>query len=132
MAFDSRGPVFRHQLYDQYKDVPLLMRRAIGSSANLARLQINNLSDANLSPDFIATMENMALSYNERQYLNYVVRAEPGQHYSLVLAIDIKSVIVTPGTVNEKEYTTSHKNPEAFSSSYEDKAKFEEDKKITR
>jgi hypothetical protein len=105
------------------------MRKAIGSSANLARLEINNRSDANLSPDFISSMENMALTYKERQYLNYVVKAEPGQNYSLVLSIDITKVDVTPGTVNKKEYTTSHKSPETFAASYEDKAKFEEDKK---
>ncbi len=117
------------KLYPEYKDVELLMRRAIGSSASLARLEINNLSDATLSPDFIAAMEDMALTYRERQYLNYIVKAEPGQQYSLILAVDINSVNVTPGTVNEKEYTASHKNPESFAASYDDPSKFEEDKK---
>jgi len=117
------------KLYPTYQDVELLMRRAIGSSANLARLEINNLSDASLSPDFIAGMEQMSLTYREKQYLDYVVKAEPGQQYSLILAVDINSVNVTPGTVNEKEYTASHKNPEDFASSYEDPSKFAEDKK---
>jgi len=117
------------KLYETYKDVPLLLRRALGASANLARLEINNRSKSTLSPDFIAEMENMVLTYREKQYLDYVVKAEPGQHYGLLLSVDIESVNVTPGTVSEKEYTTSHKDPESFASSYEDKSKFEEDKK---
>ncbi len=117
------------KLYPDYQDVELLMRRAIGGSVNLARMEINNRSDASLSPDFIASMEDMALTYREKQYLDYIVKAEPGQHYSLVLAVDINSVDATPGTVNEKEYTASHKNPESYAATYDDPAKFEEDKK---
>ena len=47
----------------------------------------------------------------------------------MILAVDINTVNVTPGTVNEKEYTASHKNPGSFADSYEDKSKLEEDKK---
>ena len=117
------------KLYAEYKDIDVQMRRALGKSASLARLEVNNLSGASLPPDFIADIEDMVLTYREKQYLDYVVRAKPGQHYSLVLAIDINSVNVTPGTVNEKEYTTSHKNPESFAANYDDPAKFEKDKK---
>ena len=117
------------KLYPDYKDIALQMRRALGGSATLARLEVNNLSGSTLPPDFIADIEQMNLLIREKEYLDYIVKAKPGQHYSLVLAIDISSINVTPGTVNEKEYTTSHKNPESFSESYEDKSKFEEDKK---
>ncbi len=117
------------KLYNEYKDVALQMRRAIGGSTTLARLEVNNKSDANLSPDFIANMESIVLTYREKQYLDFIVKAEPGQYYSLLLAIDITLVNVSPGTVSEKEYTASHKNPETFADAYEDKSKFEEDKK---
>jgi len=117
------------KLYADYKDIDIQMRRALGGSATLARLEVNNLSGASLPPDFIADIESMSLTFREKQYLDYVVKAKPGQHYSLILAIDINSVNVTPGTVNEKEYTTSHKNPESFAANYEDPSKFEEDKK---
>ncbi len=117
------------KLRSEYMDVEKLLRQSIGSSATLARLEINNLSNATLPPDFIAEMENFALTNMEKQYLDYVVKAEPGQHYSLILAVDITTVNVTPGTVNEKEYTASHKNPGSFADSYEDKSKLEEDKK---
>lgn len=117
------------KLYAEYKDIDIQMRRALGKSANLARLEVNNLSGASLPPDFIADIEDITLTYREKQYLDYVVRAKPGQSYSLILAIDISSVNVTPGTVSEKEYTTSHKNPESFAANYDDPKKFEEDKK---
>jgi hypothetical protein len=116
-------------LYEDYKDIDVQMRRALGASATLARLEVNNLSGASLPPDFIADIEDIVLTFRERQYLDYVVKAKPGQHYTLILAIDIHSVNITPGTVNEKEYTTSHKDPESFAANYEDKSKFEEDKK---
>ncbi|MEE4257124.1 MAG: hypothetical protein V2I47_08805 [Bacteroidales bacterium] len=117
------------KLYADFKDIDVQMRRALGKSATLARLEVNNLSGASLPPDFIADIEDITLTYREKQYLDYVVRAKPGQQYSLILAIDINSVNVTPGTVNEKEYTTSHKNPESFAANYDDPEKFEQDKK---
>ncbi len=117
------------KLYNEFKDVELLLRQSIGGSATLARLEINNLSDVPLPPDFIADMEDFALTYKEKQYLDYVVKAKPGQHYSLVLAIDITSVNITPGSVNEKEYTASHKNPESLTEAYKDDSKLEQDKK---
>jgi len=117
------------KLYAEYKDIDVQMRRALGKSATLARLEVNNLSGASLPPDFIAGIEDITLTYREKQYLDYVVRAKPGQDYSLILAIDINTVNVTPGTVNEKEYTTSHKHPESFAANYDDPKKFEEDKK---
>ncbi len=117
------------KLYTGFKDTEILMRKALGASTTLARLEVNNRSDASLPPDFISEMEDMSLTHKEKQFLDYVVKPRPGQHCSLILAITIRSVIVTPGTVNEKEYTASHKNPESFAENYEDKKKFEEDKK---
>jgi len=105
------------------------MRQAIGGSANLAWLDIRNVSKSTLSPDFIAGIENISLNYKEKQYLDYVAKPQPGQDYSLTLSVRIKSVQTTPGTVSEKEYTASHKNPESFENAYDDDTKKEEDRK---
>lgn len=117
------------KLYKGFKDTELLMRKALGAGATLARLEVNNRSGVSLPPDFISEMEDMLLNQEEKQFLDYVVKPNPGQHCSLILSINLRSVNVTPGTVNEKEYTASHKNPESFAENYEDKKKFEEDKK---
>ena len=117
------------RIQQDYKNVELLMRQAIGGSANLAWLDIRNVSKSTLSPDFIAGIEDFSLNYKEKQYLDYVVKPQPGQDYSLTLSVRIKSVVATPGTVSEKEYTASHKNPESFENAYDDDAKKEEDKK---
>jgi hypothetical protein len=117
------------QIDKDYKDVALLLRQAIGGSAGLARLEVKNRSDATLSPDFLAGMEEISLSYKEKQYLDYVVKVPPGVDPPLSILVTIESVVVTPGSVNEKEYTTSHKNPESFENAYDDEAKKEEDKK---
>lgn len=117
------------KLYSGFKETELLMRKALGASTTMARLEVNNRSNVSLSPDFISEMEDMKLTHKEKQFLDYVVKPKPGQHCSLILAINIRSVNITPGTVNEKEYTASHKNPESFAENYEDKKKFEEDKK---
>ncbi len=117
------------KLYSEYKDVEVLLRQALGGSSELALLEIRNLSDASLPPDFISNMEDFALTYREKKYLSYVTKSEPGQDYSLIIAINITEVNVAPGTVSEKEYTTSHKDPDSFSSSYTDESKRIEDKK---
>jgi len=117
------------KIVKDYKDVELLMRQALGAGSKMALLEVNNSSDASLSPDFLAEMENMGLSYQERKFLNYVSKAENGQKYPLRLVMDITSVEVSPGTVNEKEYTASHNNPESLETAYKDESKKAEDKK---
>ena len=117
------------RLYNEYKDVEILLRQALGGSTELALLEIKNKSKASLPPDFISKMEDFALVYRERKYLNYVTKPEPGHEYSLIIAIDITTVNVAPGTVSEKEYTASHKDPDSFSTAYTDESKRAEDKK---
>jgi len=127
MAFEELILITR--LYENYLDVEQLLRFSLGKSATLARLEVNNSSDASLSPDFISKMEDMALTYHERGFLDYVVRPKLDQHCSLILSIHILAVNVTPGTVNEKEYTASHKHPESFEGAYSSEAEREEAKK---
>jgi len=117
------------KLIKDYKDVELLMRQALGAGSKMALLEVKNSSEAFLSPDFMAEMENIALNNSERQFLNYVSKTEKGESYPLRLVIDITSLVVAPGTVNEKSYTTSHKNPEVMETVYTDESKKEEDKK---
>jgi len=117
------------KLFSEYKDVEVLLRQAMGGSTELALLEIRNLSDASLPPDFLSKMEDFALTYRERKYLSYVTKPEPGQEYFLIIAIDIAEVNVRPGVVSEKEYTASHKDPDSFASSYPDESKRAEDKK---
>jgi hypothetical protein len=105
------------------------MRQALGAGSKMALLEVKNSSDVTLSPDYMAEMENIALNYNERQFMNYKSQAENGESYPLRLVMEITSLVVTPGTVNEKEYTTSHKNPESLETAYTDQAKKETDKK---
>lgn len=127
MAYDEL--VQLNSIQQGYKNVDLMMRQAVGGSANMALLEVRNLSKATLPPDFLATIEDFSLTHKERKYLDYVVKAAPGQDYSLTLSVQIKSVNVTPGTVNKKEYTASHKNPESFENAYDDDAKKAEDRK---
>ena len=117
------------KLIKDYKDVEMLMRQALGAGSKMALLEVKNSSEAFLSPDFMAEMENIALNNSERQFLNYVSKTEKGESYPLRLVIDITSLVVAPGTVNEKSYTTSHKNPEVMETVYTDESKKEEDKK---
>jgi tetratricopeptide (TPR) repeat protein len=117
------------KLVKDYKDVDMLMRQALGAGSKMALLEVKNSSDVTLSPDYMAKMENIALNYNERQFMNYKSQAENGESYPLRLVMEITSLVVTPGTVNEKEYTTSHKNPESLETAYTDQAKKESDKK---
>ncbi len=127
LAYDELRKITR--LYDEFKDVTLLMRQALGASAGTALLEFRNLSDAYLPPDFLAEMESIQLSSSEKQYLDYTTKTLPGQAYPLTLSIHITYLEITPGTVNEKEYTASHKDPESFARLYEDENKREEDKK---
>ena len=117
------------KLIKDYKDVELLMRQALGAGSKMALLEVKNSSEAFLSPDFLAQMENIALNNSERQFLNYVSKAEGSEGYPLRLVIDITSLVVAAGTVNEKSYTTSHKNPESLETVYKDESKKAEDKK---
>ena len=117
------------KLIKDYKDVEMLMRQALGAGSKMALLEVKNSSEAFLSPDFMAEMENIALNNSERQFLNYVSKTEKGESYPLRLVIDITSLVVAPGTVNEKSYTTSHKNPEVMETVYTDESKKEKDKK---
>jgi tetratricopeptide (TPR) repeat protein len=117
------------KLYEEYKDVDLLLRHAIGGSAAMAGLKIKNRSRVSLPEEITAELGNIELSPAEKDFLDYAPDPPRGQPYSLILNIELNRVKVTPGTLSEKEYTTSHKNPESFAEAYEDKEKFEEDKK---
>lgn len=125
-AFDELMIISR--LYEQYRDVELMMRRALGLSAGTALLEVRNRSRVSLSPDFLSGLENISLSEAEKQYLDFVRGADRGQ-FPLLIRIDIMIVKITPGTVTEKEYTSSHKNPESFEAYYEDREKWEKDRK---
>lgn len=116
------------KLVKGYLDVETLMRQALGAGAGMALLEVKNSSDVSLSPDFLAEMENIALTYKEKQFLDYVVKTEHGEKYPIILKINIKTLKVTPGTVSEKEYTSSHKNPQSLETAYKDDTKKEEDK----
>ena len=95
----------------------------------MALLEVKNSSDISLPPDFMADMENIALNYKEKQYLDYVAKAEHGEKYPIILSIHITTLQVSQGTVSEKEYTSSHKNPQSLETAYNDESKKEEDKK---
>jgi tetratricopeptide (TPR) repeat protein len=125
-AFDELRMISR--LYEQYRDVELMMRRALGLSTGTALLEVRNRSRVSLSPDFLASLENIPLTGAEKQYLDFVSGAGKGQ-FPLNIRIDIMRVKITPGTLTEKEYTSSHKNPESFEAYYEDKEKWEKDRK---
>lgn len=107
------------KLYPEYQDVELQLRKAIGASAGVALLEYKNRSKASISPDFMADLESIVLTYHERQYLDYALKEEDGKVYPLLIKIFIEDIQVTPGTVNKKEYTTSHKNPESFETAYD-------------
>ena len=117
------------KLVGEYKDVELLMRQSLGAGSKMALLEINNRTDVTLSPDFLSEIKNISLNYKERQFLNYTGKSEQGEKYPLLLSIDITKAAVTPGTVSEKEYTASHKNPESLDVAYSDETKKAEAKK---
>lgn len=116
------------RIFKDYKDVEMRMRNALALFGNTAYLEIKNKSDAALAPDFLAGMEDMTLTHMERSFLDYTNKAVPGENYPLHLLVEIDEVKVSPGTVSEKEYTTSHKNPESFDTVYEDEKKKQEAK----
>ena len=117
------------KLVNEYKDVELLMRQSLGAGSKMALLEINNRSDVMLSPDFLSELKNIGLNYRERQFLNYTAKSEQGEKYPLLLSIDINKVTVTPGTVSEKEFTASHKDPESLDGAYKDEAERAEARK---
>lgn len=117
------------KLIPDYKDVELMMRQSLGAGSKMALLELNNSSDVTLSPDFMSEITNIGLNYNERQFLNYTTSSEQGKKYPLLLSIDITKVTVSPGTVNEKEFTASHKNPESLDGAYKNEADKAEAKK---
>lgn len=117
------------RIFKEYKDVELQMRRALAQFGDVALLEVKNRSDAALSPDFLSGMEEIPLTVMEKAFLDYKAKAIPGEKYPLYIKIEIDEVKVSPGTVNEKEYTASHKEPEIFDSAYDDEKKKEEAKK---
>ncbi|MEN8224506.1 MAG: hypothetical protein ABFS05_04020 [Bacteroidota bacterium] len=117
------------KLVSDYKDVELRMRQALAMGSKKALVEVKNKSKTSLSPDFLAEMENIALSHKQQQFLDCVSKADRGEQYPLLLLIEITSLEVSPGTVSEKEYTASHKNPESLEEAYKDETKKAEDKK---
>lgn len=117
------------KLFREYKDVELMMRKALANFGEVALLEVKNSSDAALPPDFLADMEDIPLTVKEKEFLGIKTRAVPGESFPLILQLEITSAEVSPGTVSEKEYTTSHKAPETFETAYKDSTKKEEDKK---
>lgn len=116
------------RLFEEYKDVELRMRQALGTAAKTALLEVKNSSEAALPPDFLSSMEAIPLTLREKGFLNYKSKAEPGESFSLILQVEIMDITVSPGTVSKREYTSSHKAPETFESEYKDEKKKAEDK----
>lgn len=117
------------RMVQEYKDTEQLMRQALGAGYKLALIEVTNSSDAALSPGFLSKIENIPLSGRERSFLDYVTKPEKGVNYPLILSVDISRFDVSPGTVNEREYTTSHKEPESLEGAYKDETKKVADKK---
>ncbi|MDT8394280.1 MAG: hypothetical protein RQ761_10570 [Bacteroidales bacterium] len=117
------------KLFSEYKDVERMMRKALANFGKVALLEVKNNSDAALPPDFLADMEDIPLTVKEKEFLGITAKAGPGEFFPLILQIEITLAKVSPGTVSEKEYTTSHKAPETFETAYKDSTKKEEDKK---
>lgn len=117
------------RIFKEYKDVELQMRHALAKFGDVALLEVKNTSDAALSPDFLSGMEEIPLTVREKAFLDYKTKAAPGDQYPLFIKIEIQEVKISPGTVSEKEYTASHKEPEIFDSAYEDEKQKEEAKK---
>jgi hypothetical protein len=129
-AVEAYGELLKiTRIFKEYKDVELQMRHALAKFGDVALLEVKNTSDAALSPDFLSGMEEIPLTVREKAFLDYIAKSAPGDQYPLFLKIEIQEVKVSPGTVSEKEYTASHKEPEIFDSAYEDEKQKEEAKK---
>ena len=111
-----------------YKDVEKLMRQALGAGAGRALLETRNKSDMPLSPDYLSGMTDFELKPQERIFLDYARKEIPGEKYTLLIRIVIDQAEITPGTVSEKEYTASMKDPESADQNYKDEEKKEADK----
>ena len=117
------------RLQRDYKDTEKLMRKAMGTGFGKAFLEMKNRSDMPLSPDYMERMTEFELKPQERIFLDYARREVPGEVYPLIIRIDIDEVEISPGTVSEKEYTTSLKDPESVDEEYQDETKKEADMK---
>lgn len=94
-----------HAIYPGYREVEKLMNESRYMGTNQVLFTIENNSDSVLPEDFDTELKKIALKELNTQWVNFDTQTDTMQSYDYYVVLNIKSIDVTPESIDRKIYT---------------------------
>lgn len=96
-------------LYKNYKQVDILLRKALVKGTNNIEYEVRNFSASVLPAYFISLLQNIDLSSLDEQFVKFHNFPERGIKYDYKIRLTISSVKITPDKSSTDHFTESRK-----------------------
>lgn len=114
------------QLYSDYKDIDVLLRRALVLGTNYVLFKMQNKSGIPLPPSFENELMSISLVGFDRRFLNYDTKEVQGRTYDYTILTNISMIDVSPEQLDRNHFTESKKIQDGW------KYKYDKDGKIVK
>ncbi|MCD4728144.1 MAG: hypothetical protein K8R46_10810 [Pirellulales bacterium] len=114
------------KLYNDYKDVDALLRRALVMGTNYVLFKMQNKSGVLLPLSFENELMSISLADLDRTFINYDSKAVKGRNYDYNIVVNIRVINVSPEQLDRNHFTESKKIQDGW------KYKYDKDGKIVK
>ncbi len=114
------------QLYSDYKDVDVLLRKALILGTNYVLFKMHNKSGVPLPQSFENELMSLSLVDLDRRFLNYDTKEVQGRTYDYTILANISMIDVSPEQLDRNHFTESKKIQDGW------KYKYDKDGKIVK
>lgn len=97
------------QMYQDYKDVDALLRKALVMGTDYILYEIENNSTSLLPSGFVFTLQEISLTDLDERFLNFNTIPVQGRDYDFVIKLVLNSVQVTPDKIGKERFTEKKK-----------------------
>jgi len=107
------------QLYSDYKDVDVLLRKALILGTNYVLFKMHNKSGVPLPQSFENELMSLSLVDLDRRFLNYDTKEVQGRTYDYTILANIKMIDVSPEQLDRNHFTESKKIQDGWKYKYD-------------
>ncbi len=107
------------QLYSDYKDVDVLLRKALILGTNYVLFKMQNKSGVPLPQSFENELMSLSLVDLDRRFLNYDTKEVQGRTYDYTILANISMINVSPEQLDRDHFTESKKIQDGWKYKYD-------------
>ena len=107
------------QLYSDYKDVDVLLRKALILGTNYVLFKMQNKSGVPLPQSFENELMSLSLVDLDRRFLNYDTKEVQGRTYDYTILANISMIDVSPEQLDRDHFTESKKIQDGWKYKYD-------------